>query len=403
MEHYRVALFLFLISLGTACSAQSTVTPPGSAVGTDASGGATQAPSELLKRPNKRVRPLDYSGPTTFGLDIPIMDIQAPCSSKTVSTITSIGEEWQCMFSTYYPESIFADIRNNLNALFVRTGWSYGEYLADGATTYNSAVDTIIGRACKHGLGTLLIIYPPSSVTPQSIENETIAVESALQEDETANPGCIFWTELDNEPNLLKDKAIHADLSLYEEWYENLAPTLTDELELPVITGGTSGFDSGNCPAPGPSGPPGDGQEICGKIWVYWLSQAFEPPSVRPPVDCYGFHPYDAVGEMVYAMQIMDGAPTGLPRPICVTEIGNSTASTLETIIGNLDTLTPLLSVYEYEQTDGETGNLWLVSYPDRTQTALYAAVQAAFATNESCGLPCGQAKRKARLVSPDP
>ena len=382
MLHRRAVLFLSLVAV-VACNAQTSVTP-GSAVG--AGGVPTQTQSNAVRRPHKRLKPTTYSGPTTYGLEIPILSPVANCQ-------TTRGDHWTCMLNTYFASSVFSDIAKNLHAAYVRTEWSYGEYQSLGATKYDADVDEVIGRACKAGLSTLLILGSPNPPL-QNINKYLSDVANALYEDGTMNPGCIYRVEIDNEPNVPKSN-FNADVSLYAEFYEYVAPVVGIQLGLKVVTGGTSGYKGGTssrggqiwCGSPSVSSPPPSGTEICGLDWVNFLSKDFEPPSEQPPVSCYGFHPYDAYKgppsspepDMPTAMTAMDNAPVGYVRNICVTEIGFSEAGALATTLSQLNEITPLVTVYEYEQQGtGDKTNLWLVDH-NGTHTALYDVVQDAF------------------------
>lgn len=328
-------------------------------------------------KPGFRMKPHSYSFPYTYwGVNIPLL---------TTGSGWSNGAQcngWTCMLNGPFSPSVFKDIANNLHANFVRTTWDAANW-----NGHPGEVEHVIANACAQHLGTLLIFPGPGANGDMASYKN--GVNNFLNDIQTnahyTTKGCITWAELANEPNLA-DNAFDADVNSYVQYYEALAPMIAETYNIQVITGGAWGYgnDSGFYCGPEPN-PPNTG--ICGKYWVDDVSLAVEGQGM--PLHCYGFHPYDAFNDqagtvgMGNAMNVMDNAPTGFPKPVCVTEMGDQSGSLEATAISQLYRTTELVTIFEYEYSSADVApsnptHLWLVDQSGN-HAPRYAAVQQAF------------------------
>jgi hypothetical protein len=293
------------------------------------------------------------------------------------------------------------DIKNNLHADYVRTGWIYGwahdentkpngvnsGSCPGSSTTYRTADTTFcyearaIKNACDNGLS-VMVIVPPGDPT-DSTQNSAILtqVKNFFQKFTGYDSeigynwnGCIKWAEIANEQNITTPYSGNADsYSYYYTSAANYIGTIAanNNVTIGVITSGTSGEDT---------------------QWTQRLSWDLGQPAPtdRAPVAGFGYHPYNIspanVASTVQAMQTA-AYPSEWPNPICgnqtciyVTEVGETSATSLLATVENLNRVTPTVTIFEYRATPGDTQSMYALENLDGSHTSLHDAfVQAAW------------------------
>lgn len=246
------------------------------------------------------------------------------------------------------------DIRDNLHATYVRTGW-----IPDGMvfeTHRWRREDEGLDAICGAGLHAMIIV--PSLRDDKKGEDDLVANVAEFFSRYTRREfGCLRYAEIANEADLRASG--FADVKAYAEFYMRVAPTIAG-FGVKVITSGTSGSDL---------------------PWTFTLASMLRSADPSPPVSGFGFHPYGvppalmprALNEMRAAIGV--GRDGSLPE-VYVTEIGQERAADLYQTIVNLAPITPTITIYEYMAQPKENPEYGLKNNP-----ALYEAVQQALAT----------------------
>ena len=285
---------------------------------------------------------------------------QPPASpaSSTAAPIAQIGVEvptlgggnwWTVLRQRYISPASMQDIRDNLHASYVRTGWIPSRLRHEIRwRREDDGMDVI----CASGLRLMVIVPSPKDDDRGDVDlvdNVREFFERYTQRD----PGCIRYAEVANEADLQASR--FADVESYAAYYGKVAPIVAS-FGIPVITSGVSGKDL---------------------PWTYALARLLHDADT--PVNGYGFHPYGvAIAGLADATLAIARAAGSLRNgslpSVYVTEIGESDARDLYATIVNLAHVTPAITIYEYSAQPGEDPRYGLKNNP-----ALYAAVQRAW------------------------
>ncbi|MGB8965728.1 MAG: hypothetical protein WCB99_08820 [Candidatus Cybelea sp.] len=264
------------------------------------------------------------------------------------------GRRWPRILKNYYNPAVMEDIRDNLHATYVRTGW-----IPDGLaweTHRWRREDQGLDAICSAGLRVMIIVPPPQD--DKKGEEDLAANITEFFARYTAREfGCLRWAEIANEADLRANG--FADVKEYAAFYQRIAPTVAG-FGVKVITTGTSGSDL---------------------PWTITLASLLRQAEPSPPVSGFGFHPYGvlpaylprAMSEMRVAVGL---TADGTVPKVYVTEIGQQRPADLYQTIVNLAHLTPTITIYEYLAQPNESPEYGLKNNP-----ALYEAVQRAWAT----------------------
>lgn len=292
------------------------------------------------------------------GVEIPIMEsvylnANPPC-------------DWSCMAQNYFGPAIMKDIKNNLGATYVRTGW-----IPALRSTDWSEEDTVMDNACNAGLKVMVIV--PGAPDANNPANLPSAVDNFFSRYTQREKGCYFWAEVVNEANISDNG--YSGSATYATYYESVAPIIGSyscngcSSPIPVITSGVT-----QCPNPDETAKPVPWTEALANYLTYNSA----------PVTGFGFHPYcvapDQMASAFYSLRnaAVSGGWNYAP-PIYGTEYGSSTGSDLYTAIVDLQWITNTFTVYEYKATPGEatgTAQDALVKATGEQNTARYTAVQ---------------------------
>jgi len=241
------------------------------------------------------------------------------------------------------------DIRDNLHASYVRTGWIPSRLRHEIRwRREDSGMDVI----CGSGLHLMALV--PSIKDDDRGEDDLVAnVREFFARYTQRDPGCIRYAEVANEADLQASR--FPDVDAYAEYYGRVAPIVAS-FGIPVITSGISGKDL---------------------PWTYALARLLHDAGA--PVDGYGFHPYGVaitgLAEATAAIARAAAVPSNQSPPsVYVTEIGQTNARDLYATIVELASLTPAITIYEYQAQPGEDPQYGLKNNP-----ALYAAMQRAW------------------------
>ena len=265
------------------------------------------------------------------------------------------GDWWTVKRKKYFTEAAMADIRYNLHATYVRTGWiPHNLTIEIRWRREDDGMDLV----CRSGLQLLGLLPGPAKEFQHSTTEELAGdVREFCARYTVREPGCIRYAEAANEADLTQNR--FADVSAYAAYYRSVAPVVAS-FGIPVITSGVSGQDL---------------------PWTYALASLLRES--QSPVNGFGFHPYGVpparVAEAVTAMARAAGSPAlGTLPHVYVTEIGQADPRDLYATIVNLAHVTPTITIYEYQAQPGEDPRYGLKNNP-----ALYAAMQRAWATLE--------------------
>jgi hypothetical protein len=276
------------------------------------------------------------------------------------------GHDWNWTYQNYFSPSVMADIKNNLHATYIRTGWIPNWVYSEPVPWQRE--DSTMDNACAAGLFVHIIVPPPYNDS-RGMSDWLSNVQAFFARYTQRDPGCLWVAEVMNEANIDS----HLTLASYASDYEQVAPIIAKYdsgavqggVRWGVITSGTSGEDLS---------------------WTRGLYSDLQ--SARSPVNGYSFHPYGvAVNQMAQAVWAEDGADNN-PFSTWVTEICETDATSLYNTIVNLDRWTPEITIYTYKPGPGDAGTCGLANNP-----SLYSAVQQGFAYvynhNSVCGLTC--------------
>jgi hypothetical protein len=270
------------------------------------------------------------------------------------------GRQGPRYFKRYFGPVIMQEIRDNLHATFVRTGWR-PDGLAFESQRWRRE-DQELDAICSAGLHAMIIV--PSPRDDKNGHEDLIANISEFFSRYTQRErGCLRYAEIANEADLRANG--FTDVREYAAFYLRVAPIIA-ALGVKVITSGTSGSDL---------------------PWTETLASILRSASPSPPVGGFGFHPYGVQPALMpHEMNQMRAAVgvryDGSFPEVYVTEIGQKNADDLYQTIVNLAPLTPTITIYEYRAQPNENPEYGLKNNP-----ALYQAVQRAWATIHRAGI----------------
>lgn len=259
---------------------------------------------------------------------------------------------WSVVHNRYFAPAIVADIRDNLHAGYVRTGWVPGWLHFETIRWHRE--DSGMDLICGSGLHAMIIL--PGPPKGEYVESDLVAnVREFFARYTKRDPGCIRYAEAANEADLPVNR--FAGVQAYAAYYRDVAPVVAS-FGIPIITSGVSGED---------------------RDWTAELANLLY--ASKSPVSGYGFHPYGVdparMADAALAIRHAAGpSADGTYPPVYVTEIGQSNARALYDTIVNLAHVTPAITIYEYQAQGREDPRYGLKNNP-----SLYAAVQRAWAT----------------------
>jgi hypothetical protein len=284
------------------------------------------------------------SPPAQLGVELPTIGI----------IFREFGFRWRVTFQTYFSSEVMKDIRDDLHASYVRTGW-IPDWIAREQRhqrAWNSE-DEAMRSICGSGLHAMIIV-PAVTQDSQGIDHLLENVRLFFTRYTRREPGCIAWAEIGNENDLPANG--YRDVRSYASYYARVAPIVAS-FGVPVITSGASGED---------------------RSWTANLAAILAGLPSPPPVDGFGFHPYGvAASEMnaaVTAMRTAAAMGKSLLPAVYVTEIGEKTPAALYATLLALARATPAVTIYEYRAQPGEDPRYALKDNPQ-----LYAAAQRAW------------------------
>ena len=284
------------------------------------------------------------SAPARLGVELPTIGI----------IFRQFGWRWRASFETYFSSQVMKDIRDNLHASYVRTGW-IPDWIAREQRRHRAwrSEDEAMRSICGSGLHAMIIV-PREGQDAAGAEHLLENVRLFFARYTRREPGCITWAEIGNESDLSANG--YRDVRAYGAYYARVAP-IVGSFGVRVITSGVSGED---------------------RPWTAALASMIARLPSPPPVDGFGFHPYGvAVSEMsaaVMAMRTAAAAGSDLLPPVYVTEIGEKSPDALYRALLELARATPAVTIYEYRAQPGEDPRYALKENPQ-----LYAAAQNAW------------------------
>ncbi len=264
------------------------------------------------------------------------------------------GWHWARLKKIYFNTAVMQDIRDNLHASYVRTGW-IPDAMAFETHRWRRE-DQGLDMICGAKLNVMIIV--PSPADDKKGEDDDVANIAEFFSRYTLREfGCIRYAEIANEADLRSNG--FADVKEYAAFYQRVAPTIAG-FGVKVLTSGTSGYDL---------------------PWTVTLASILRGAHPSAPVNGFGFHPYGVppakMPAAVNAMRTALGNDSGgYPPEVYVTEIGEKAATDLYQAIVNLAPFTPAITIYEYVAQPNEDPGYGLKNNP-----ALYEAVQKAWAT----------------------
>lgn len=263
------------------------------------------------------------------------------------------GWHWfKDILHTFFTPAVMADIRDNLHATYVRTGWIPDEFKFE--TVHWKREDEGMDAICGAGLKAMIVVPNPQD-DAKGVADLISSVRAFFDRYTKREFGCLRYAEITNEADLPRNG--FDGVEQYAKYYESVAPIVAS-FGVTVITSGTSGKDL---------------------PWTARLAQILRDADPRPPVDGYGFHPYgvppDQMAEATLEMRRAAGTPAGgQPPNVYVTEIGQENAADLYRTIVDLARATPAITIYEYLPQPGEDSR-----YGVKNDPARYRAVQRAW------------------------
>jgi hypothetical protein len=262
------------------------------------------------------------------------------------------GATWGMVQRNYVNPRTMQDIRDNLHATYVRTGWIPDRLHAEKIRWYreDSGMDII----CGSGLRLMVILPSPRKDGVKVGQDLVDNVREFFARYTAREPGCIRYAEVANEADLPANA--FAGVKDYASYYQQVAPVVAS-FGIETITSGVSGED---------------------RAWTSALAAILDAATPGAPPGGYGFHPYGVapsrMGDAVLAIRQSAGAPNGTLPKVYVTEIGQANARDLYQTIVNLAHVTPTITIYEYAAAPDEDPQYGL-----RDNPALYHAVQSAW------------------------
>ncbi len=262
------------------------------------------------------------------------------------------GAKWGAVQRRYVNPQTMQDIRENLHATYVRTGWIPDRLRFEKIRWYreDSGMDIICGSGLR-----LMVIVPGPKEDVKLGQDLVDNVREFFARYTKREPGCIRYAELANEADLPING--FAAVTDYAPYYQRVAPVVAS-FGIDVITSGVSGED---------------------RPWTAALAAILNGARPPAPLSGYGFHPYGVapsrMADATLAIRTAAGPlPNGTLPTVYVTEIGQSKPRDLYQTIVNLAPVTPAITVYEYLAQPGEDPQYGLKDNPD-----LYRAMQSAW------------------------
>jgi hypothetical protein len=284
------------------------------------------------------------SHPAQLGVELPTIGI----------IFRDYGWRWRVTFENFFSSKVMNDIRDNLHASYVRTGW-IPDWIARERRHHRAwrGEDEAMRSICGSGLH-VMIIVPNEAQDALGSDHLLENVRLFFARYARREPGCIAWAEIGNENDLPANG--YRDVRSYASYYARVAP-IVGSFGVRVITSGASGED---------------------RSWTEDLAATLARLPSPPPVDGFGFHPYGVpASEMnaaVMAMRTAAATGNGPLPPVYVTEIGEKSPDALFRTLLDLSRATPAITIYEYRAQPGEDPRYALKENPQ-----LYAAAQKAW------------------------
>ena len=252
----------------------------------------------------------------------------------------------------FFTKTTVLDIRDNLHASYIRTGWVPGWFKLEKVRWMKE--DRAMHVVCSNGLKVMLITPTPSD-DADGVDDLVDEIDAFFARYTKREPGCIRYAEIANETDIQANGFSSVDA--YAAYYERVAP-IPARYGIDVVTSGTSGKDL---------------------PWTFSLASILRNATPKAPVSGFGFHPYgvppQAMAAATLAMRQSAGPrPDGSLPDVYITELGEKNAGDLYDAIVNLAHATPAITVFEYETQPGVEAAYGLKDNP-----ALYKAVQRAW------------------------
>lgn len=262
--------------------------------------------------------------------------------------------------SSLYGPAAMSDIKNNLGADYVRTGWVPDHVNAESSRSIRWIdEDYTIDAACQAGLHVMTIVPPHWEDSNGEGDYLSMISEYFTRYTQREPTGCLLWAEYDNEPNLNNNSGpnSYANVNDYANWFETANPYL-NSYGLRVITGGTSGVaDSWN-------------KSLYGLLSASGVT-----------VTSYGYHPYDvpspvtAQNESAKVNEFISDTTNSIYN-YDLTEVGETSASNESNIIYDSNyCFGNSLTIYTYSSLSSSD------PFSLVTHSALYSAVKTGFAS----------------------
>lgn len=295
-------------------------------------------PRSAGTQPISGVPPSASAAPALLGVELPTL---------------GGGDWWSFTRKQYFTPENLADVRNNLHATYVRTGWIPGRLQFEKFRWRRE--DDGMKLVCGSGLQMMIIVPSPKDDDGEGESSLLDNVREFFARYTASEPGCIRYAEVGNESDLPENG--FTNVGAYAAYYRKVAPIVAS-FGIPVITSGVSGKDV---------------------PWTFALARLLHGHDA--PVSGYGFHPYgipaSGMADATLAVaNAADVAGDGSVPTVYVTEIGKSDANELYNTILNLAFITPTITIYEYRAQPNEDARYGLKNNP-----ALYRAVQRAWET----------------------
>ncbi len=149
--------------------------------------------------------PPPYPRPNTWsGVELPTMGI----------VFWQYGHDYNWTYQNYFTPAIMSDIKNNLRANYIRTGWIPDWFYNNEGASWQRE-DNVMDNACAAGLGVNVIVPPPYNDSRG--EADAIAnVQAFFTRYTKREPGCVIWAEVENEANIDPNTTFASYVSYYE-------------------------------------------------------------------------------------------------------------------------------------------------------------------------------------------
>ncbi|HTA38007.1 MAG TPA: hypothetical protein VK760_02965 [Candidatus Acidoferrales bacterium] len=298
------------------------------------------------------LRPVALATACIAALSLPSRSGELPASGES-ARIAELGVQIPALEERpFYSKATMLDIRDNLHAGYVRTGWVPGWFKLEKKPWIRE--DRAMHVVCTSGLK-VMVITPTPKEDADGLDDLVGEADAFFARYTKREPGCLRYAEIANETDIAKNGFSSVDA--YAAYYERIAP-IPARYGIEVITSGTSGKDL---------------------PWTFSLASILRSAAPKPPVSGFGFHPYGvspkSMASATLAMRQAAGknADGALPE-VYVTELGLKNGDDLYAAIVNLAHATPAITIFEYETQPGIEREYGLKDNP-----ALYQAMQRAW------------------------